>query len=134
EQGTVANFTTARCAGCASTGETPLEAGLVHRLDTETSGVLLAARTRDAWEALRRQFRSRRVRKLYVAVVLGTLASAGEVSRAIEPHPHNRRKVRVLEETTRRARLALTRFRPLGAGPDATLLEVEIKTGVMHQI
>jgi 23S rRNA pseudouridine1911/1915/1917 synthase len=134
ERGTIANFLTARFADCASASETPLEAGLVHRLDTETSGVLLAARTRGAWKALRRQFRSRRVRKLYVAVVLGTVASAGEVRRAIEPHPHNRRKVRVLEESSRRARSALTRFRPVASGSDAPLLEVEIETGVMHQI
>jgi len=134
ERGTIANFLTARFTGCASAGDTPLEAGLVHRLDTETSGVLLAARTRDAWKALRRQFRNQRVRKLYVAVVQGTLARAGEVKRAIEPHPRNRRKVRVLEESSRRARPAITRFRPRGTGSDATLLEVEIETGVMHQI
>src|SRR5881397_1737654 len=78
DRGTIANFLTARFAGCASAGDTPLEAGLVHRLDTETSGVLLAARTRGAWKALRRQFRSRRIRKLYVAVVLGTLPRSGE--------------------------------------------------------
>jgi 23S rRNA pseudouridine1911/1915/1917 synthase len=134
ERGTIANFLTARFADCASASDTPLEAGLVHRLDTETSGVLLAARTREAWKALRRQFRSRRIRKLYVAVVLGTVTSAGEVNQAIAPHPHNRRKVRVLEESSRRARPAVTRFRPFGSGSDATLLEVEIKTGVMHQI
>src|SRR5262249_6515154 len=50
ERGTIANFLTARFAGCASAGDTPLEAGLVHRLDTDTSGVLLAARTRRAWK------------------------------------------------------------------------------------
>jgi 23S rRNA pseudouridine1911/1915/1917 synthase len=134
ERGTVANFLTARFADCVSAGDTPLEGGLVHRLDTGTSGVLLAARTRDAWTALRGQFRGRRIRKLYVAVVLGMVTTAGEVKGAIEPHPHNRRKVRVLEESSRRARPAVTRFRPSGSGSDATLLEVEIRTGVMHQI
>ncbi len=136
ERGTIANFLTGRFPDCSSAGDTPLEAGLVHRLDTETSGVLLAARTREAWKALRRQFRERKVGKLYVAVVQGALTSAGEVTRAIEPHPRNRRKVRVLEEgeSSRRARPAVTRFRPRGRGSDATFLEVELPTGVMHQI
>ncbi|HSD10002.1 MAG TPA: RluA family pseudouridine synthase [Candidatus Binatia bacterium] len=137
ERGTVANFLAARFPECASAGDTPLEAGLVHRLDTETSGVLLAARAREAWEALRHQFRERTVRKLYLAVVRGTIARPGDVRRPIEPHPRSRRKVRVLEESPqslRRARPATTRFRPHGSASGATLLDVEIETGVMHQI
>src|SRR5262249_48072992 len=58
---TVANFLTAHFPETAQAGPRPLEAGLVHRLDTETSGLLLAARTPDAYVALREQFRMRSV-------------------------------------------------------------------------
>ena len=136
ERGTVANFIAARFPECVTAGETPLEAGLVHRLDTDTSGALLAARSREAWGNLRRQFRSRTVGKTYVAVVRGALRAGGEIVRAIEPDPRSRRKVRVLAANagSGRARPAITRYRPLSWTAAATLLEVEISTGVMHQI
>ena len=136
EHGTIANFLTARFPECAIAGDTPLEAGLVHRLDTDTSGVLLAARTRAAWLTLRAQFRQRRVGKVYLAVVGGTLAEGGEIARAIEPDSRNRRRMRVLEEgeSSDRARAAITRYRPRSRGAGGTLLDVSISTGVMHQI
>jgi 23S rRNA pseudouridine1911/1915/1917 synthase len=136
ESGTVANFLAARFPECLGAGDTPLEAGLVHRLDTGTSGVLLAARDRRAWRELREQFRSGRVAKHYLALVAGSVQAPGEVRRPIEPHPRSRRKVRVLAEgeTSRRARPAATVYRPRAGSSRATLLEVEIPTGVMHQI
>jgi len=136
ESGTVANFLAARFPECLAAGDTPLEAGLVHRLDTDTSGVLLAARDRRAWRELREQFRSRQVAKHYLALVSGSLSAPGEVRRPIEPHPRSRRKVRVLGEgeASRRAHPAVTRYRPRAGSSHATLLEVEIATGVMHQI
>jgi 23S rRNA pseudouridine1911/1915/1917 synthase len=136
ERGTVANFIAARFPECLTAADSPLEAGLAHRLDTETSGALLAARRRDAWLALRRQFRDGTVEKVYVAAVSGVVHSAGEIMRPIEPDPRNRRRVRVLHpgEASPRARRAITRYRPLAATQSATLLEVEIATGVMHQI
>ena len=136
ERGTVANFIAARFPECVAAGAKPLEAGLVHRLDTGTSGVLLAARDREAWKRLRGQFRSGSVRKRYFAVAAGELTDAGEIRRAIEPHPKSRKKVRVLDEGehSARARPAITRYRPRSTSPTATLLDVEIPTGVMHQI
>src|ERR1051325_10409308 len=83
ERGTVANFIAARFPECVGAGDRPLEAGLAHRLDTDTSGVLLAARSRAAWQALRRQFRERRVDKRYLAIVHGVLGDAGEIRRPI---------------------------------------------------
>jgi 23S rRNA pseudouridine1911/1915/1917 synthase len=109
---------------------------LVHRLDTATSGVILAARSKEDWLALRRQFREGTIEKRYLAVVGGALDHPGEVCRPIAPHPRNRRKVLVLEngEGSPGAKTALTRYRPLAAGSGLTLLEVEIPTGRMHQI
>lgn len=132
DRGTIANFLAARYPETRAAGATPLEHGLVHRLDTETSGVLLAARSHDAWVELRRQFREREVEKHYLALVAGTVTEAGEISRSIESDPRNRRKVRVLAEGGQRP--SVTRYRPVAFFPMATLLEVEIETGARHQI
>jgi 23S rRNA pseudouridine1911/1915/1917 synthase len=75
---TVANFLTAHFPETTMAGARPLDAGLVHRLDMETSGLLLAARTPDAYAALREQFRDRTVGKDYIAVVEGQLKTKGK--------------------------------------------------------
>lgn len=134
DRGTIANFLAARYPEMREAGSTPLEHGLVHRLDTDTSGVLLAARTREAWLELRRQFREREVEKRYLALVAGSIANADEIARPIEPDPRNRRKVRVSDETGPHTRSAITHYRPIARYEGYTLLEVEITTGMMHQI
>lgn len=96
--------------------------------------MLLVARTREAWLELRRQFRARKVGKRYLALVVGTVAKPGEITRPIAPDRRRRGRVRVVGEATPRARAAITRFRPLGRYRDATLLEIDLVTGVMHQI
>ena len=134
ERGTVANFIAARFPECVGAGDRPLEAGLAHRLDTDTSGVLLAARSRAAWQALRRQFRERRVDKRYLAIVHGVLGDAGEIRRPIASVA--RSKVLVVAEGAgaRRAQQAVTRYRPRSRTAQATLLDIVIPTGVRHQI
>jgi 23S rRNA pseudouridine1911/1915/1917 synthase len=136
DRGTIANFIAARFPECVSASDSPLEAGLVHRLDADTSGVILAARSRETWLGLRRQFRDETIEKRYLAVVSGALSEPGAIDRPIAPHPRSRRKVLVLGERDRnpRARAAVTRYRPLDVRREATLLEVEIATGRMHQI
>jgi 23S rRNA pseudouridine1911/1915/1917 synthase len=79
EIGTVVNALVARYPECAGVGDDPREAGLVHRLDTDTTGVLVAARDARSWRALREAFADGRVRKEYLAVVVGKLeAGASE--------------------------------------------------------
>jgi 23S rRNA pseudouridine1911/1915/1917 synthase len=136
DRGTIANFVAARFPECVSVGDSPLEAGLVHRLDTATSGVIVAARSREAWLELRRQFREGTIEKRYLAVVSGALVEPGVIDRPIAPHPRSGRKVAVLDEGDRNpgGRPAITRYRALGSGTGFTLLEVEIPTGRMHQI
>jgi 23S rRNA pseudouridine1911/1915/1917 synthase len=136
DRGTIANFLAARWPESRDASENPLDHGLVHRLDTGTSGVLLAARRRDAWAEARRQFRAREIGKRYLALVDGPLGEAGEVRRPIEPDPKNHRRVRVVTSTapSAGARDATTRYRPLARYRDHTLLDVAITTGVMHQI
>ncbi len=132
EINTAANFLMAydaRQAGVA----TALEAGLVHRLDTDTSGVLLAARTADAYAELRRQFRERSILKRYTALVQGIIEQGGEIVIPLEPSGKNSQRMRPAR-TPNDGRAALTIYRPLRRFAAHTLLEVEIVTGVMHQI
>ncbi len=134
ESGTAANFLLARYPGQSGVGKTDREAGVVHRLDIDTSGVLLAARTPAAYRALRRQFSAHQVGKEYEAIVHGDVASAGVVHHPIAHDPHNRRKVRVCQPTVAGSHVAETHYRPLERFGAYTLLAVEIPTGVMHQI
>ena len=137
DRGTVANFLAARYPETREASENPLEHGLAHRLDTGTSGVLVVARTREVWKELRARFRRREVAKGYIALVVGSVDAPGEIDRPIAPHPRNRRRVRVIpagEAVPAGARPAVTRYRPIARYAGASLLEIEMPTGVMHQI
>jgi 23S rRNA pseudouridine1911/1915/1917 synthase len=108
----------------------PGRPGIVHRLDRDTSGVMVAARTAIAHRALTRDFAARRVDKRYLAVVWGRPPASGDIDQPIGRHPDRRREMAV----RRSGRPARTLFRTLaGAGP-ASLLELELLTGRTHQI
>lgn len=132
ETDTIANFLLARYPETAEVGKGRLEPGIVHRLDTDTSGVLVAARTREAYDALRRQFVARRVIKEYRAIVHGNVALPGEVRAWVGHARHNRKKMQVCRED--QGRPALTTYRPFERRGGYTMLAVEIRTGVRHQI
>jgi 23S rRNA pseudouridine1911/1915/1917 synthase len=133
---TMANFLLARYPELAAVGKSPLEPGIVHRLDTDTSGVLLAARTVAAYENLRRQFAAHTIRKEYIALVDGDVARAGELRTSIAHNRRDRRTMRVCSPSEKGAdaRPAITRYRPIERFGNHTLLAVQIRTGVMHQI
>jgi 23S rRNA pseudouridine1911/1915/1917 synthase len=109
-------------------GEGGLECGLVHRLDTGTSGVLVFATESQAWREARLAFAQRRVRKRYLARVHGEFAAARELRVRLVP---SGKRVRVAE---RGGRESLTRIRPLESGAQTSLVEVEPVTGLRHQI
>jgi 23S rRNA pseudouridine1911/1915/1917 synthase len=131
---TVANFLVGRFPETRTLERGELEAGLLHRLDSATSGALMAARSRPSQESLRRQFRARSVVKTYRAVVGGILDRASAVTGAIRTQPGNPARVEVVSSARPGSREAETRFRPLSSGASATLLEVEIRSGARHQI
>src|SRR5258708_4272392 len=138
EKGTAANALVGRFPELASVGPQPREGGLVHRLDTDTSGLLLAARTDAAHAMLRAQFIARTVEKGYLALVAGELHAGGEISLPLAHDPHDARKMRAASDAeyaeAHGARPAVTRFEPVERRGGFTLLEVEMATGVMHQI
>ena len=107
-------------------------AGIVHRLDKDTSGVMVVARTEQALKALSKQFKDRVVRKKYVALVAGVIKKgSGTIETAIGRHVKERKKISV---HTASPRDAVTLFKVQERFRNATLVEVEIKTGRTHQI
>ena len=122
---------------CAALGR-PGEAGLVHRLDTGTSGILLAARGDDAYAALRAQFRAHEVEKEYLALVAGRITAPLRIATPIGQHHNTQRRMRALgtEPPPHRytAHPAETEVTVARAFADATLVRARTTTGVRHQI
>jgi len=110
----------------------------VHRLDTDTSGLLLAARTDAAHAMLRAQFSGRSVDKGYLALVAGEIHAGGEIALPLLHDPRDPRRMQAASDPAyaeeHGARPAVTLFTPVERRGGFTLLDVEIPTGVMHQI
>jgi 23S rRNA pseudouridine1911/1915/1917 synthase len=132
ERGTLASALLAEYPECAEVADDPREAGFVHRLDIDTSGIVLAARTRAAWVALRRTFSSGETEKSYLALVAGRPPDAGLIEAPISHAPDARRAT--VDQGRGRALAARTRFRVLAAGHEVALVEAVTSTGRMHQI
>ena len=105
---------------------------LVHRLDRETSGVLLVARNHRALARLQEGFRDRRVGKTYLALLKGKLDRDSTVDQPLDRNLL--RSGERLSGVSEAGKQALTRFRPVRVVKDATLAQVEIGTGRTHQI
>jgi 23S rRNA pseudouridine1911/1915/1917 synthase len=107
-------------------------AGIVHRLDKDTSGVMVVARTAQALRVLSRQFKDRVVQKKYLALVVGVIKKgSGSIEAAIGRHVKERKRISVHTSSPREA---ITRFKVKERFRNATLVEVDIKTGRTHQI
>ena len=105
-------------------------AGIVHRLDKDTSGVMVVARTLPAHTALIEQLSGRQVHRQYLAVVVGALVSGGTVNAPIDRHPRDRIRMAVRED----GKDAVTHFRLRERFRAHTLLECRLETGRTHQI
>lgn len=105
-------------------------AGIVHRLDKDTSGLLVVAKTLEAHHALVEQLRLRRVHREYRALVIGELVAGGRVEAPVGRHPTQRTRMAVVAS----GRPAVTYFRVLERLPGHTFLQVELETGRTHQI
>ena len=104
--------------------------GIVHRLDKDTSGVILVARTDPAHRHLSRQFHDRTTQKLYLALVKGDPPDATEVTAPLGRHPKDRKKQAVVSD----GRAAHTAFRVRERWPGYALVEARPRTGRTHQI
>ncbi len=105
-------------------------AGIVHRLDKDTSGVMVVARTLQAQTALVEQLAARQVHRQYLAVVVGALVSGGTANAAIDRHPRDRLKMAVRED----GKDAITHYRLRERFRAHTALECRLETGRTHQI
>ncbi len=106
--------------------------GIVHRLDKDTSGVLVVARTTETLEALARQFRERTIEKRYVALVHGVVrGQRGTIDRPVGRDARDRKRMSV---RSTRGRSAVTRYAVRERLTGATLLDVAPETGRTHQI
>jgi len=129
--GTLVHALLAHCRSLPGIGgvERP---GIVHRLDRDTSGVLVIAKTDLAHQALSQQFKARQVQKRYLALVHGEMAvGAGRIEAPIGRREHDRKRMGVRREGGREAR---THFRVLRRLPGMTLVELNLETGRTHQI
>ncbi len=105
-------------------------AGIVHRLDKDTSGVMVVARTLEAHTSLVAQLSSREVHRQYLAIVVGALVSGGTATGAIDRHPRDRLRMAVRED----GKDAVTHFRLRERFRTHTALECRLETGRTHQI
>ena len=105
-------------------------AGIVHRLDKDTSGAMVVARTVPAHTALVAQLSARDVHRQYLAIVVGALVSGGTASAAIDRHPRDRLRMAVRDD----GRDAVTHYRLRERFRAHTALECRLETGRTHQI
>jgi 23S rRNA pseudouridine1911/1915/1917 synthase len=105
-------------------------AGIVHRLDKGTSGLLVVAKTPRAQTELVRQMQSRTIKREYLALVHGAMRGAGEVSAPVGRDPRHRTRMAVVPA----GRPALTRYKVAKRFANASLLECSLDTGRTHQI
>jgi len=134
EGGTLLNALVARHPELQGVGEGALRSGVLHRLDVDTSGVVLFAADDPTWRRLRDAFRTHRVRKRYRALVAGRIEGEGGARLELSVVRHRPARVAVAEGGRRGTRLAETSWRALAHGPGVTLLEVWPRTGFLHQI
>jgi 23S rRNA pseudouridine1911/1915/1917 synthase len=131
-RGTLAAAILAHAPTTAGVGG-PRRPGIVHRLDKDTSGLLVVAKTASAYDALVAQLAARTVTRRYLAVVHGRVrADEGVVRAPIGRHPIDRVKMAV--RPPGRGKPAVTRYRVLERFAQFTLLEARLETGRTHQI
>jgi 23S rRNA pseudouridine1911/1915/1917 synthase len=128
--GTLANALIARLPELAALGE-GLRPGIVHRLDKDTSGLLVVARSPRALASLRRQLAARSLSRAYLALVHGNLPHReGTIDAPVGRHPRHRIKMAVVSS----GRPAVTRYRVVEAFARYSLVEASLVTGRTHQI
>jgi 23S rRNA pseudouridine1911/1915/1917 synthase len=132
DEHTLVNALLHHCQGKLSGVGGVARPGIVHRLDQETSGCLVVAKSDRAHLALARQFAQREIRKIYLAIVCGHLAPpSGDVRVAIARHPSHRKRMAVTEG---HGRDAWTSYRTIEILRCATFVEAQLHTGRTHQI
>lgn len=133
-EGTLVNALLAHCKGLASVGgvERP---GIVHRLDKDTSGVMVVAKNDAAYHSLQKQIQARTAERRYLAIVWGNPTWTDAVVDApIGRHPVDRKKMAVIESAAHRSRAAVSELHVLERYGPISLIEAKLQTGRTHQV
>jgi len=130
--GTLVNALLAHCKDLSGVGG-ELKAGIVHRLDSGTSGAIIAAKNDAAHVTLQKQFAARTVEKIYCALVVGSMiGDKGVFDSALGRHRSERKRI---SSHTRKGREAITEWRVMERfGKDLSWVEIRLRTGRTHQI
>ena len=130
--GTLVNALMNYCGNDLSDINGVIRPGIVHRLDKDTSGVLVVAKNNKAHKELSEALKNHKVKKVYVALVNGVInENSGTIDLPIGRHPANRKKMAV---NIGNGKEAVTSFKVIERFADATYMELMIKTGRTHQI
>ncbi|NBW75541.1 MAG: RluA family pseudouridine synthase [Sphingomonadaceae bacterium] len=133
--GTLVNALLHHCQGQLSGIGGVVRPGIVHRIDKETSGLLVVAKTDKAHEGLAKQFADHSIHRAYLAVVGGVpKPPSGTVSGHIGRSDHDRKKMAVLHPLNKRGKHAVTHYRLVEALGLASLVECQLETGRTHQV
>ncbi|WP_035378196.1 RluA family pseudouridine synthase [Fervidicella metallireducens] len=129
--GTLVNALLAKCKTLSSINGV-IRPGIVHRIDKDTSGVLVIAKNDIAHRSLAEQIKEHSVKRIYIALTEGVIKKdAGTIETLIGRHPIERKKMAVLQKNGRHA---ITHFRVLERFKENTLIEARLETGRTHQI
>lgn len=136
ERGTVLNTLLSRYPRMLGVGEGGLRSGVVHRLDLETSGVLVFATEQARWQRLREAFSGHAVEKIYHALLSRPVPPGGEQREALHlaVTRHKPARVAVVSNDHPGARLCTLRWRVSETFATAALAEVQLETGFLHQV
>ena len=133
--GTLVNALLHHCAGRLSGINGVARPGIVHRIDKDTSGLLVVAKTDAAHEGLAAQFAEHSIDRRYLAVCAGHPAPAdGTIATRIGRSDKDRKKMAVLPDDSRRGKRAVTHYRTLRRLDSAALIECRLETGRTHQV
>ena len=133
--GTLVNALLHHCRGQLSGIGGVVRPGIVHRIDKETSGLLVVAKTDAAHEGLAKQFADHSIHRAYLAIVAGVPKQpSGTVSGHIGRSDHDRKKMAVLHELNKRGKHAVTHYRLIETLASAALVECRLETGRTHQV
>jgi 23S rRNA pseudouridine1911/1915/1917 synthase len=130
--GTLVNALLEHCRGSLSDINGVIRPGIVHRIDKDTSGVLVVAKNNSAHGQLSDRLKEHDIQRVYLAVAEGIIREdSGKVDAPIGRHPVERKKMAV---DVKKGRRAVTHFKVLERFKSATLLEMRLETGRTHQI
>ena len=133
-EGTLVNALLHHCRDLSGIGGN-IRPGVVHRLDKDTSGLIVFAKTNEAHLNLSQQIKDREVKKTYLAIVHGRMKKdSGIIDAPLGRHPVHRKKMAVISSANLKKREALTHYRIVKRYKGYTLVELDLKTGRTHQI